>query len=68
MKTRKTKAMKLLDARIERAVSRATSGVQIRVLDIPRVFKLAENMVAGGADDTLLDASLLNFVTMIRQN
>ena len=66
--TRKTKAEKLADVRIDRAYRRTCSGVQINILDIPNVFRVGTKAIADGADDTALDAAIVAYVATIRKN
>ena len=65
---RKSKAERIADDRISRAYSGTCNGVQISVLDIPRVFAEGRRAVAEGVDDAQLAARVFGFVESIRHN
>lgn len=65
---RKSKAEKEIDARITRAYGRACDGVQIPILDIPKVWTIARRSVAAGVTDATLEADIADFVESIRVN
>jgi hypothetical protein len=65
---KQTKAEKLADQRIERAYGKTCSGIQINIMDIPRVFELGKNQIANGATDEELGVALRGFVELIRQD
>jgi hypothetical protein len=54
--------------RVEEAYYRSCSGVQIDIMDISKVFAVGEKAVAEGADDTALEAAIVDFVQTIRKN
>lgn len=61
-------AAKAIDVRIERAYGSACQGVQINILDIPKVFDEGRRALAAGADDAALEEAIKAFVAKIRQN
>lgn len=54
--------------RVEAAYSATCSGVQIDMMDIPRVFAVGLKAIAEGADDATLQAAIVTFVATIRKN
>jgi hypothetical protein len=65
---RQSKADKAIDKRIETIYYRNCSGIQINIMDIPRVFAEGRKAIAEGADDTALTAKIVAFVESIRHN
>ncbi len=61
-------AAKALDARIQRAYGLACSGIQINLLDIPKVYAEGRKAIEAGADDAALQEAIKAFVAKIRQN
>ncbi len=59
---RKTKAQKQAEEYVEMLVGRALNGNPISVLDIGKVFKKAEALVAQGGEVSAIEDSLLAFV------
>ena len=68
MKKRKTKAEKIAERRVDMAYRATCSGIQINILDIPKIFAYGELKVAEGLDDAALAASIRAYVETIRQN
>jgi hypothetical protein len=62
---RQTKAEKALDAEIDQLYRVNCSGVQIPMLDIPKVFAVAKQARAEGKD---MKEAILAFVATIRRN
>lgn len=54
--------------RIERAYYAACDGVQVNVMDIPKIFAVGEQAIAEGADDAALQTAIFDFVQTIRTN
>lgn len=68
---RKLKATKAAEERfISAAYSAACSGIQINIMDIPRVFKIGESALAANPTITAkeLGETLRTFVETIRHN
>lgn len=64
-----TKAQqKKVDARITKAYTSSCNGIEIPMLEIPRIFKVGRDAVAAGADDEALKAKIVEFVQTIRKN
>lgn len=63
MKT--TKAERALDKSIEAAWYRLADGVQVSILDIPRIFRDVKLEIAGGAE---LDAAVAAVRDRFRKN
>lgn len=62
------KQKKANDKRVEQAYYATCSGIQISVLDIPRVFKAGHNAIKDGVDDATLREVIRKFVDSIRKN
>ena len=62
---RKSKAERIADDRISRAYYGTCCGIQISILDIPRVFAEGRRAIANGADDAQLAAAIFGFVQTI---
>ena len=56
------------EKRIEKAYYKVAYGVQINMMDIPRVFTEGEKALAAGADDAALEKVVADFVQQIRLN
>ena len=56
------------DRRISAACARAANGIQINIMDVSRVYAVAESAVKSGADDAGLEKAIADFVQTIRQN
>jgi hypothetical protein len=56
------------DRRISAAYARAASGIQINIMDISRVYAVAEAAVKSGADDAGLEKAIGDFVQTIHQS
>jgi hypothetical protein len=66
---RKAKAQKKKDdARIQRLYTARCSGIQINIMDIGKVFKVAEAGIVAGMDDATLGDVIFAYVNEIRQN
>jgi len=65
---RRRKNDKATDDRISRAYYGNCSGVQVSILDIPRIFAEGRRAIAEGADDVMLAARIVAFVDTIRCN
>lgn len=65
---RQTKQQKIDENRINRAFNQACSGVQIPMLDIPKVFRAGQAAIDAGADDAALTEAVVAFVETIRVN
>ena len=57
---------KALDKRIEQAFYRTCQGVQVNILDIPKVFREGRRLCAEGATDETLDAGIKAYVQTIK--
>lgn len=62
------KRNKQIERRIEVAYGKSCSGIQIDILDIPKVFAVGERLIESGADDDELAKRLRDFVDLIRFN
>lgn len=67
-KTRETPAVKAARRRVEQVYNANCSGIQIDMMDIPRVFDVGLKAIAEGADDAVLQATIITFVESIRKN
>lgn len=59
---------KAIDKRVEAAYYATCSGIQVNIMDIPKVFAEGRKAVAEGLDQDALAARILAFVQTIRQN
>lgn len=62
------KAAKAADKRVEAAYYATCNGVQINMMDIPKVFKIGRQAVAAGCDDESLKLTIIAYVETIRCN
>jgi len=62
---RQTRQDKQIDRQIEAIYYRRCAGVQIGILDIPRVFRVGREAILAGADP---EPAIVNFVQTIRKN
>jgi len=62
------KEIKARDARIQKAYLATCSGIQIPILDMPKVWKVGIASIERGADDATLGADIRSFVETIRVN
>jgi hypothetical protein len=63
---RQSKAEKLIDLRIDLAYRKTCSGIQINMLDIPKVFAFGRIKIMEGEDDAALCNSIRAYVESIR--
>ncbi len=68
MATRETAAVKAARRRVEQVYYANCSGIQIDMMDIPKVFDVGLKAIAEGADDAVLQATIITFVESIRKN
>jgi hypothetical protein len=61
----KKQTKKQIGIRIEKAYYASCKGVQIKIMDIPKVWKIGEQIVLTGGDDLMLQAGLRKFVDQI---
>ncbi len=59
---------KLDEKRVEKAYYKVAQGVQIDMMNIPKIFKVGEKAIAEGADDAALEKAISDFVETIREN
>jgi hypothetical protein len=62
------KQKKLNEQRISRIYGQRCSGVQVNVMDLGKVFKVAEDGIAAGMGDEALGNVIAAFVETIRKN
>jgi hypothetical protein len=62
---RKTKAQKALDAEIDRLFNKHGSGVQFRMLDLPKIHKAGETAFLNGQDP---EAAIVESIQTLRLN
>ena len=60
------KQKKLNDARISRVYGQRCSGVQIGIMDIGKVFKVAEEAIAAGMGDEALGNVIAAYVDTLK--
>ena len=60
--------LRKVDKRIEAAYLGTCKGVQVSMMDIPKIFAEGRKAVAEGADDEALRARIVAFVETIRKN
>jgi alpha-D-ribose 1-methylphosphonate 5-phosphate C-P lyase len=63
-----TKAERAADKRTERAYYATCSGVQIRIMDMGKVYVAGREAITNGADDAALAVAVRAFVETIRVN
>ena len=62
------KQKQAIDARISRIYGQRCSGVQVNVMDLSKVFRVAQVAVATGGDDQAVGDAIVAFVETIRVN
>lgn len=62
---KQSKADKALDREIDQLYRESCSGIQINIMDIPSVFRVAKEARAQGKD---MREAIVNFVQSIRKN
>ena len=65
---RRRRKDKLDDRRISLAYQATCHGIQIDMLDVPKVFRVGREAIAEGADDVVLASRIREFVETIRHN
>lgn len=65
MATKRTRAEKLLDKRIEKAYYRTCSGIAINIMDIGKVFAEGRRLIAEGKSEEELGEGLKSFALKI---
>ncbi len=65
MQKRKSKAEKALDAEIDALYREHCNGIQVSIMDIPRIFAHAKQARAEGRD---MKEAIVSFVNSIRKN
>ena len=60
------KAAKLADKRVSAAYHATCSGIQINMMDIPKVFKVGLRAITEGCDDESLRLTVRAYVETIR--
>lgn len=68
MTKKQKKQKKQIDRRVELAYYATCTGVQISILDIPKVFAAGRKAVAEGVDEDGLKTAIIEFVETIRKN
>lgn len=62
---RRTKAQKALDAEIDRLFNKHGSGIQFRMLDLPKIYKAGETAFHNGQD---MEQAIIDSIQMLRLN
>ena len=62
---RQPKAGKLIDRRIDEAYRRTCADVQIKTMDIPKVYAAGRNFIAKGANDEVLSVAIRAYVDAV---
>jgi hypothetical protein len=65
---KKSKADKAADRRVELAYYASCSGIEIMMMDIPKVFAFGRGEIDRGASDDDLQLAIRAFVETIRHN
>jgi hypothetical protein len=65
---KQTAAERKADKLINEIYTRNCSGVQISVMDIPKVFKVGREAIAKGFEGEALRTVIVGYVDTIRQN
>lgn len=65
---KQSRAEKAIDKRVERAYYATCSGIQINVMDIPKVFKVGAEAAKRGLGDIELGIAIREYVDTIRKN
>jgi len=64
----KKREQEKIDKRVERVYYATCSGVQIDIMDIPKVFAVGRKAIEAGADDDELALAICKYVATIRKN
>jgi len=62
------KETKAAEARVSKAYYATCSGIQIDIMDIPKVFDVGMKAIEDGADEGSLERMISDFVETIRKN
>ena len=65
---RKSSKKNPVDVRIEKLYHERCSGVQLNIMDLPKVWKYARSVAETGVNDVVLGDSIAAFVEKIRTN
>jgi len=66
--SRQSKTDKLIDKRIEQAYYRTSSGVQINIMDIPKIYREARATMQPDTTDAALEQIITSIVARYRLN
>ena len=62
---RKSKADKLIDAEINKIYCQTFSGVQVNIMELPKIFQVGKKAYLAGED---IKAAMIAYVETIRKN
>jgi len=65
---RQTKEEKAMDKRIESIYNESCKGVQIPMMQIPKIFGIARETYRQGGDDATVRVAIVAYVNEIRTN
>lgn len=57
-----------IERRIQEAYTRSCSGVQVPIMETPKIWRAAQAAIALGVDDAGLEKAITDYVAKVRMN